>query len=687
VNEIPRSPVYEEEAFDSEFTTVEYGDPRAWPGGAGFASSCYRGIASVVRWPRLALEQIKAARARRRAWQRLFPPGQERQLGKLSIEERADARRAGDLVADSHRVYFSAFNSLTAEAQENFEKRAWIQAASNAEHRVRLYRTAVDDTWRKMQRLFPERLSDRKFWMAGRRAFLERIFNDYEADLALTFFYSIMRLAFDHQDTPVEYADDGLAEHSHIWNPHDIWETYEVKPQQMSRAVIRILRNCGFRARFEDPDRDAGLVTARLLDDWRRAFADSVPRYLRMLRPVFYRDREAYLVGELVSRGRKLPVVLALRNEETGIRADAVLTGKEDMRNILFISTRSTFHVHTDDYREVLGFLGTLAPERGHPALCAVLGFTHPARVALNQRLQRHLRETGERFSRTPGREGTAMVVFAPASFPYVFKVIRDFSSKAGWTGRARIMDLYRWVHEINRGRLMLDAWLYRNLDFPRRHFDNGVLQELLASAPNSVRIEGDRIILKHVYAQRRVQPLNEFFEESRDRALREGAIDALGTFIKDLAGMGLFIGDCYGLTANTGLTHGSNVALFDFDDLGPLSRFRFRSTPQLPTENDEFLWNTERDGAWFAVDEFDVLVDEWERYLGVPADLRDYFRQRHGDLFTTDYWTNVQRRVAAGELHYVVPYPAERCLVKPNGDPLVNAISARFQPRGRALG
>ena len=113
-----------------------------------------------------------------------------------------------------------------------------------------------------MRRLFPERLPDRQFWMAARRAFLERIFNDYEADLALTFFYSIMRLAFDHNDTPVEYADDGLAEHSHIWNPHDIWEIYEANPKQMSSAVIRILRNCGFRARFENPERDAGLVTA-----------------------------------------------------------------------------------------------------------------------------------------------------------------------------------------------------------------------------------------------------------------------------------------------------------------------------------------------------------------------------------------------------------------------------------------
>jgi isocitrate dehydrogenase kinase/phosphatase len=93
-------------------------------------------------------------------------------------------------------------------------------------------------------------------------------------------------------------------------------------------------------------------------------------------------------------------------------------------------------------------------------------------------------------------------------------------------------------------------------------------------------------------------------------------------------------------------------VALFDFDDLGQVSRFRFRVTPLLPTEKDECLWNTEVDGAWFAVDEFDVIVDEWERYLGVPPDLRDNFRHRHGDLFTIDYWTGVQCRVAAGEFH-----------------------------------
>ena len=605
----------------------------------------------------------KASTTRRAAWRRLFPPGAATPLAALSLEAQAHARRAAGLILAAHRGYLAEFNALTAKAKETFENRAWTQGALDAGRRVQLYRDAVNETGRKLQRLFPERAPDREFWMGVRQSFLETAFDEYEADIALTFLYSTMRLAFDAQDTPVEYADDGLAERSHVRSPRPVWRLYRATPQHLTRSVVEALTNCAFRAPFENAERDAALVAERLLAEWSRQIGVGHPRDLQMLEPLFFRDREAYLVGKLRAGARELPVVLALRHEERGITVDAVLAGREDMRNILFVSTRSTFNVRTDAYREVLQFLDTLAPERGHPAMCAVLGFTHPARVALNQRLRRHLRETGERFTPTPGRVGMAMVVFSPPSFPYVFKVIRDFSSKQAWMGRAHIMEIYRWVHEMNRGRLMLDAWLYRNLHFPREFFDERVLRELVANAPSSVRLDGNTVVLKHVYAQRRVQPLSTFFDQVRDRASRERAIDAMGAFIKDLAGMGFFMSDCYGLPCNTGLTHASNVALFDFDDLGPILRQHFRETPPLADERDELLWNTETDGAWFSVGENDVLVDEWERYLGVPPDLQNYFREKHGDLFTVDYWEQLQRRILAGKLHFVIPYPPERRL------------------------
>jgi len=611
------------------------------------------------------LTPSKAATARRAAWRRLFPPDAAAPLAALSPEAQDDARRAADLILAAHRGYLEEFNVLTAKAKETFEHRAWTQGTLDAGHRVQLYRDAVNGTWRKLQRLFPERVPHHEFWMGVRQAFLEQALDHYEADIALTFFYSTMRLGFDGQDIPVEYADDGLASRSEVRSPRPVWRLYRAGPQHLSRSLMDVLKNCAFRAGWENAERDAALVAGRLLAEWSRQIGAGNPRDLQMLEPLFFRDREAYLVGKLRAARRELPVVLALRHQERGITVDAVLAGKEDMRNILFVSTRSTFRVSTEGYREVLAFLDTLAPERGHPAMCAVLGFTHPARVALNQRLRQHLQESGERFTPTPGRAGMAMVVFSPPSFPYVFKVIRDFSSKQGWMGRAHIMEIYRWVHEMNRGRLMLDAWLYRNLHFSRQSFDEQVLRDLVESAPSSGRMDGDTVVLKHVYAQRRVQPLGTFFDQTQDRAARERAIDALGTFIKELAGMGFFMADCYGLPFNTGLTHASNVALFDFDDLGPILRHRFRETPPLANERDELLWNTETDGAWFSIEENDVLVDEWERFLGVPPDLQSYFREKHGDLFTLDYWEQVQRRITAGKLHFVLPYPPERRLAK----------------------
>ncbi len=596
------------------------------------------------------------------AWRRLFDPGA---LDALPPSGREDARRAAEIILAAHRRYLGEFNALTAKAQDTFERRAWVEASADAERRVRLYRPAVYGTWGALQKDFASQLASTAFWMGARHCYLNQVFDDYDSDLALTFFYSVMRMAFDHIDVPVEYADDGLAEHPHVWNSEPVYNSYSTNPADLARAIEAVLDSYGFHVAFENATRDAALAAERILAEWERNGGCGQPAGLSMLRPALYRDREAYLAGKLCSSDCEMPVVFALAHGDSGITVDAVLVGKEAMRNILFVSTRSTFHVRADSYREVLEFLDSMAPERGHPAMCAVIGFTHPARVALNQRLRYHLANSGETFVRTPGRAGMAMIVFSPPSFPYVFKVIRDYSQKPGWKGSRQIAELYRWVHEMNRGRLMLDAWIYRNLRFPREAFEESVLHELLESASSSVRLQGETVVLKHMYAQRRVQPLSTFFDQTRDRTLREKAVDALGTFIEDMAGMGLFIGDCYGLPFNTGLTHGFNVALFDFDDLGPLANCRFRETPPPRDEDEELLWNTEADGAWFSTDLNDVLVDEWQRYLGVPKDLDEYFRQKHGRLFTAGYWLEEQRRVEAGRLHFVLPYPRERKLLE----------------------
>ncbi len=605
--------------------------------------------------------RLKLAKVRRRAWDRLFPPEQPSALEDLTPEEQSEAQQLAQLVIKAHRRYIAAFDDCTKQAREVFETCDWDLGRVNAERRTTLYRSAIHDIFSQLRGNVPTHPSDTRFWMGARQLLLEQVFDDNDADLALTFFYSTMRICFGDSDIPVEYADAGLANRPHLWNLEAVCQTYRVLPGRLARLIEQLLQSCNFRSPFKELCSDAELAARKLISEWQREYVEP-PRLLQMLKPIFFRDQEAYLVGKLCARERELPVVFALKHEAEGITIEALLAGKEDMRNILFVSTRSTFHVSTASYFELVHFLDTLAPGRGRPAMCAVVGFTHPARVALDTQLREHMAKTGEPFMRTPGRVGTAMIVFSPPSFPYVFKVVRDTSSKIGWTGKQKIVDLYRWVHETNRGRLMLDAWMYRNLHFPASAFAPEVLEELRRTAASSIRVLDGQIVLKDVYAQRRVQPLNTFFDKTAHYELRKKAVDALGNFIKDLARMGFFVGEHYGLTFNTGLTHALNVTLFDFDDLGPLLKFHFRETPEMD-EKDELLWNGEIDGPWFRFGENDVLVDEWERYIGVPPDCRDFFRTVHGDLFTLDFWTKTQECVRSGQLHYVQPYPPERRL------------------------
>ena len=231
------------------------------------------------------------ALARGLAWRRLFPPGQATPFQALSPEGQADARRAADVILHGHRAYLAEFHALTAGAQETFENRAWAQEALNAERRVRLYRDGVNATRSRLLRECPHWLADRSFWMGARQVFLECVFDDYDADLALSYFYSTMRLAFDESDVPVEYADDGLAEHSHVSSPSPIWQLHPAGPEKLRDSVEQVLRGCGFRAPFENMERDAALVAARIAEEWRRQHGSEPLRDLQTLRPVFFRDR------------------------------------------------------------------------------------------------------------------------------------------------------------------------------------------------------------------------------------------------------------------------------------------------------------------------------------------------------------------------------------------------------------
>jgi isocitrate dehydrogenase kinase/phosphatase len=130
-------------------------------------------------------------------------------------------------------------------------------------------------------------------------------------------------------------------------------------------------------------------------------------------------------------------------------------------------------------------------------------------------------------------------------------------------------------------------------------------------------------------------------------------AVIDYGKAIKDLAAADIFTGDM--LLKNFGVTRNGRVICYDYDELCLLSECRFRRIPPPASLEDEFAAE-----PWFHVGEQDVFPEEFSAFLVPPGPLRDAFLDAHADLLDLDFWVGVQRKLAAGEVVDVFPYPRD---------------------------
>jgi isocitrate dehydrogenase kinase/phosphatase len=264
----------------------------------------------------------------------------------------------------------------------------------------------------------------------------------------------------------------------------------------------------------------------------------------------------------------------------------------------------------------------------------------------------RHLEEPDARFAFVEGDEGMVMAVFTLPSFNVVFKIIKDSFGAPKNTTRRAVMERYQFVFVRDRVGRLADAQEFEHLEFPRRCFPDDLLAYLVGVAGNTVRVDGERVIVRHLYTERRVTPLNLFLRDADEAAGREAVVD-YGNAIKDLAAADIFTGDM--LAKNFGVTRNGRVICYDYDELCLLSECRFRRIPAAPSMEEEFAAE-----PWFHVGEQDVFPEEFDAFLVPPGRLRDAFLESHGDLLDLDFWQGVQRRLAEGEVVDVFPYRRE---------------------------
>src|SRR5204863_72312 len=145
-------------------------------------------------------------------------------------------------------------------------------------------------------------------------------------------------------------------------------------------------------------------------------------------------------------------------------------------------------------------------------------------------------------------------------------------------------------ILQNERGELYVDALLagamadpleYSLVPLPFARFEPALVEELKREIGSQLEFDGDKLVIGHVYIERRMRPLNLHVEELRrdgDRARLRRTLRDYGDAIKELAGAGIFPGDM--LLKNFGVTRHERIVFYDYDEIAPMTDVIFRRIP-----------------------------------------------------------------------------------------------------------
>ncbi|MEG1117768.1 MAG: isocitrate dehydrogenase kinase/phosphatase-domain containing protein, partial [Janthinobacterium sp.] len=200
----------------------------------------------------------------------------------------------------------------------------------------------------------------------------------------------------------------------------------------------------------------------------------------------------------------------------------------------------------------------------------------------------------------------------------------------------------------------MADTLEYSNVAFPRARFAAELLAELKQFAPSLIEEDDEQIIIRHLYIERRMVPLNMWLSnaEKEGRAdLVEHGIVEYGNAIKELVAANIFPGDM--LYKNFGVTRHQRVVFYDYDEIEYITDCQFRVIPEARTEEEEMSAE-----PWYPIGKHDVFPEQFGTFLLGNPRIRSYFMQHHADLLTAQYWQARKQRIEDGHIEDVFPYP-----------------------------
>lgn len=561
-----------------------------------------------------------------------------------------DASAVASLIAEAFADYHAQFAAITQRARRRFEQRHWSAARADAVERIALYDACINECRLRLQAVLGQRAFDRTLWQAIRDHYAALIEGQIDRELYKTFYNTLSRRFFQTRgvDAQVEFVALDIAPTDAITHPV-ARHSYAVSLKRPTDTFQRVLGDYAFDVPYAHLTRCAAAVAVRLQDELADWGQDPV-RAIELLDTVFYRERRAYLVGRVLGESRFAPCVIALVNDEAGLRVDAVLTRRAEVAQLFGIS-RSYFQADLPTVGDAVVFLRTLLPHKPIDELYTVLGRAKQGKTERFRTFFRHFNECAhEQLVQAEGTPGLVMAVFTLPSYPLVFKLIRDRFAESKQVTRKDVQDRYALVFSRDRAGRLLDAQPYRSLRFPVARFAPALLAELRDTCAGSLEFEGEDVIIALCYVQRRLRPLNLYLREQPADAARAAVLE-YGQAIVDMARNNIFPGDM--LPKNFGVSRHGRVVFYDYDEVRLITDCSFRDWPRAQNFEEQMA-----DEPWFQVWPGDVFPERFAQFMGLPPALAQALQAVHGQLFEPGWWRALQAELAQGRYPDTPPYP-----------------------------
>ena len=553
------------------------------------------------------------------------------------------------IIYDGFIRYNNYFHRITRRARTRFEQRDWKGHQNDIVDRVDLYEKSVRRIVLALRRTLGPQLTDKNLWHDIRGYFADRLNQVPDNDFIKTFFNSTTRRIFgtEGHDPELEFISSGPADDLQLIMSLNIRRyPYWVSLQ---RIFETILDDFSFRVPYDDINLNAKKISKKIKNYTNEKFSKDV-EYLRFefIDSFFYQAARAYLVGKLIHSEGESPIIIAFKNENRGISVDAVFLEEKEI-SLIFGYTRSYYFADPNSVIGTVHFLKSMLPKKPIDELYTVLGRLRQGKTERHRIFTEHLSKTKDKFVHADGEVGLVMIVFTLPSYNLVFKVIRDTFGAPKTISREDVISKYKLVSKHDRAGRLIDTQEFLNLKFPINRFSKELSKELLKNASISVRKENDNLILKRVYVERRVRPLNLYISEySFEEAAR--AIIDYGEAIKDLAKTNIFPGDL--LLKNFGVTQHNRIIFYDYDEVSLVTDCNFRDIPESNHIEDEMQADT-----WYYVGEHDIFPEEFIRFLSMNDKLKAEFMKYHKDLLTSKYWQRIKNQHLKGQALLVIPY------------------------------